>query len=37
MSQVLNLQEMEIPAPDQEQEVEGSWFACSERSYFLCA
>lgn len=37
MSQVLNLQEMEIPAPDQEQDVEGSYFICSDASWFLCA
>lgn len=35
MSQVLSLQEMsnEVEDPD----LKGSWFACSEASWFLCA
>jgi hypothetical protein len=37
MSEVLNLQEMDVPAPEELQEEQGSYFICSDASWFLCA
>ncbi|SFF66440.1 hypothetical protein SAMN05216251_12399 [Actinacidiphila alni] len=37
MNEILDLQEMDIPTSDELQEEQGSYFICSDASWFLCA